>query len=58
MPRVLRTSTRPFQTVMHECRDARGNKVQRVALSNTQCRQCGTHLVYVFDNTPRRTNGS
>ena len=58
MSRVLRTSIRPFKPVKHLCRDARGKRVEGEALSNTQCRKCGTHIVYVFDNTPRRRNGS
>lgn len=33
----------------------------REGLSNTLCRQCGTQIVYIWDNepktNPRRTNG-
>lgn len=52
MPRVLRTSIRPFQGVMHACRDVRGNRVMRESLCNTFCENCNTQIVYVFDNTP------
>ncbi len=64
MARVLRTKIRPFRQVLHECRDARGRRVEKTALSNTRCRDCGTQIVYVWDNTPkklpkvRRSNGS
>lgn len=54
MPRVLRTTIRPFKPVMHLCRDARGKRVQREGLSNTRCRNCDTQIVYVFDNTPTK----
>lgn len=60
MPRVLRTTVRPFREVFHECRDERGRRVMRTALSNTLCRKCGTQIVYIWDNTPetaRKTNG-
>lgn len=54
MARVLRTNILPKQSVLHECRDARGKRVQRHGLSGTRCPACGTHLVYVFDNTPKK----
>jgi len=52
MPKVLRTSVRPYLPVTHECRDARGARVQAEALSNTLCRQCDTQIVYVWSNAP------
>lgn len=58
MPRVLRTNIRPYQQVKHMCRDERGNRVERLALSNTCCSNCNTQIVYVWDNTPRNPNGT
>ncbi len=54
MPRVLRTSVLPHLPVIHECRDARGRRVQREGRSNTTCTICNTTIVYVFDNTPKK----
>lgn len=54
MARVLRTKVRPFQKVLHECRDARGRRVEKTAPSNTRCPDCGTQIVYVWDNTPTK----
>jgi hypothetical protein len=52
MPKVLRTSVRPFQKVLHDCRDKQGQRVQRYAPSNTLCRFCNTQIVYVWSNDP------
>jgi len=54
MPRVLRTSVRPFRKVLHSCRDARGRRVERLGTVNTLCRHCNTQIVYVWDNTPKK----
>jgi hypothetical protein len=55
MPRILRTNMPPFSEVMHECRDERGNRVQRPGLSNTLCRHCDTQIVYIWDNKNPKT---
>ena len=54
MARVLRTSIRPGKKALHTCRDARGRHVDGYANSNTVCPRCGTHIVYVWDNEPKK----
>ena len=53
MSRVIRTSIRPNKSVLHPCRDAQGKKVQRKAMVGKRCTKCDTHIVYVWDNTPK-----
>jgi len=53
MPRVIRTSVRPNKKIVHTCRDTRGKKVQREGTVGQRCTACDTHIVYVWDNTPK-----